>query len=390
MIWHWFAGLGIGYLIGSVSPAYALGRILKRIDIREVNYRNAGTRNVMKTLGLWPAVVTAVIDTGKGIAAVLIVQSLFGPSYVLVGATIGSVAGHVFPFYLGFRGGRGTATAVGLYIFVAAREIAGGELPWFVMAGMLVIAFIVYLATKSGDATALFAFLAMVFVAIVELGVSVHGLIAAIVSGYAFVHAVFRGRDVGLYELEHDEDFLGWRVLARPFALLFVPLAVVMPRVWFLVLLAVLAGTALALDTVRILKKLRLQRMYRKGESRSLSSISLFLVSVLLVFVLFRTSVASLALVFLAMGDLAGKLTGLRFGRTRIVAGRTLEGSVGFFAGAAVCGYAMAAAIGEPAIQVVIIAAFAAALIELITVGIDDNLTVGLGSAGVITLLMLI
>ncbi|MBE3064494.1 MAG: glycerol-3-phosphate acyltransferase, partial [Spirochaetes bacterium] len=56
----------VGYLLGSLSPAYALGRLLKGIDIRTVNFRNAGTRNVKATLGLWPAAVTAAIDTLKG------------------------------------------------------------------------------------------------------------------------------------------------------------------------------------------------------------------------------------------------------------------------------------------------------------------------------------
>ena len=58
----WLLCLPAGYLLGSVSPSYILGKIIKGIDIREHGTKNAGTVNAYRLLGLWPAVLTAVYD----------------------------------------------------------------------------------------------------------------------------------------------------------------------------------------------------------------------------------------------------------------------------------------------------------------------------------------
>jgi len=385
------AAAAIGYLLGSSSPAYVLGRLLKGIDIRTVNYCNAGTRNVKKTLGLWPAAVTAIIDTTKGVAAMLVATALLKVSgYGLIAPAVLSVVGHIFPFYLRFRGGRGTATAVGIFIYLVGVGIAAGQFPYFVFIALLVGAGLIYLASRSGDATALFAFLGMAIMSLAEFGFSASGTIALIMSLYCFIHAVFRGRGLGLYVLSDRTNFLGWRVIARPVALLFVPLHLVLPHPYFLGLLSVLAGAALALDAYRIVTRRVMSRVYKKKESRQLSSITLFLVSTLLLFVLFLPPTAYIALAFLSIGDLSGKLMGMRFGRHELLAGRTLEGSVGFIVGATLAGYGLARAFGDPGLLVVLGGAVGAAVIELLTMGLDDNLTVGLGSAGLVTLLLLI
>lgn len=70
----------IGYLLGSISPAYFLGKILKGIDIRKEGSGNAGSRNVYRVLGLGPAIITGVIDLSKGVLAILLtLQFLFLP-----------------------------------------------------------------------------------------------------------------------------------------------------------------------------------------------------------------------------------------------------------------------------------------------------------------------
>ncbi len=240
------------------------------------------------------------------------------------------------------------------------------------------------------NATALFAFLAMAIMSVAELGFSAPGTIALIMSSYCFIHAVFRGRGLGLYVLPDRTNFLGWRVIARPVALLFVPLHLVLPHPYFLGLLSVLAGAALVLDAYRIATRRVMSRVYKKKESRQLSSIMLFLVSTLLLFVLFPPTTAYIALGFLSIDDLSGKLVGLRSSPHELLAGRTLEGSVGFLVGATLVGYGFARAFGDPGLLVVLGGAAGAAIIELLTMGLDDNLTVGLGSAGLVTLLLLI
>jgi len=76
-----FLALFLGYIFGSVNPAFILGKILKKIDIRKYGTKNAGTTNAKKVLGLGPAVITAVFDLSKGILSIEIAK-LLGVSLV--------------------------------------------------------------------------------------------------------------------------------------------------------------------------------------------------------------------------------------------------------------------------------------------------------------------
>jgi glycerol-3-phosphate acyltransferase PlsY len=152
----------VGYLFGTISPAYALGRKLKGIDIRTVNFRNAGARNVKATLGFWPAVVTALIDTTKGIAALLVSRELIGlPESLAILPVAAAIAGHIFPFSLGFRGGSGSATAIGAFLWLTGVEIAAGRFSPISLGALLFVALLLYLASRDGDATGLAVFLFM-------------------------------------------------------------------------------------------------------------------------------------------------------------------------------------------------------------------------------------
>jgi dolichol kinase len=109
-----------------------------------------------------------------------------------------------------------------------------------------------------------------------------------------------------------------------------------------------------------------------------------YLVSVFLVFLLFAAPVSYLSLAFLTVGDPFGKLIGTRFGRTPLVGSRTLEGSLGYLAGALVAGGILHEFVPFPA-QYLAIGAVAAAAIELFSRDIDDNLTVGIFSGAILS-----
>jgi glycerol-3-phosphate acyltransferase PlsY len=106
------------YLLGSIPTALIAGRTLKGTDIRTQGSGNAGATNAARILGLRAGLFVAVVDIGKGLAAVLLVSHVAplpgsaGP--VLCGMT--AVAGHVFPVFAGFRGGKGVATSGGAAI----------------------------------------------------------------------------------------------------------------------------------------------------------------------------------------------------------------------------------------------------------------------------------
>lgn len=104
-----------GYFLGSFQTAYFLGKIINKIDIREHGTNNAGASNVTTVMGWKYGVATALVDILKGIVAVLFIRFFFSKSDIfpfIAGST--AVLGHIFPYYLGFRGGKGLATMLGM------------------------------------------------------------------------------------------------------------------------------------------------------------------------------------------------------------------------------------------------------------------------------------
>lgn len=113
--------LMIGYVFGLFQTSYIIGR-KNGIDIREHGSGNAGTTNMMRTLGRKAGLMTFAGDCLKCIFAILLVRALFGRSHedilplLTFYAAAGVILGHNFPFYLGFRGGKGIAATAGLVL----------------------------------------------------------------------------------------------------------------------------------------------------------------------------------------------------------------------------------------------------------------------------------
>jgi glycerol-3-phosphate acyltransferase PlsY len=103
------------YLIGSISFAIVLVRVFRGVDVRGEGSGNAGATNVLRTSGKSLAVLTMLLDVGKGVVALLLMQSLTYDARWLGGAACAVVLGHVFPVWFGFRGGKGVATAIGAF-----------------------------------------------------------------------------------------------------------------------------------------------------------------------------------------------------------------------------------------------------------------------------------
>lgn len=123
MISNIVIALAIGYLLGSIPSAYLAGRLRKGIDIREVGSRNMGAMNVFYQVGPVEAILVTLVDLGKGIGAILLMRWLLdvplSPFNFLTGTTaVAAIAGHIFPVFLRFRGGKGAATAIGILIFL--------------------------------------------------------------------------------------------------------------------------------------------------------------------------------------------------------------------------------------------------------------------------------
>jgi glycerol-3-phosphate acyltransferase PlsY len=113
----------IGYLLGSIPTAYIVSRMRKGVDIRNVGSGNMGAANVMRQIGAHEGVFVGLIDIAKGAGAILIAQALNVSELWLFGSGFGALVGHNFPVFAGFKGGRGSATIIGIFLVLAPEAI---------------------------------------------------------------------------------------------------------------------------------------------------------------------------------------------------------------------------------------------------------------------------
>jgi glycerol-3-phosphate acyltransferase PlsY len=109
----------IAYLIGSIPFGYLIVRTKEGGDIRQTGSGGTGATNVSRRAGKVAGILTLLLDAAKGAAAVLIAQNVSGSDWVKAAAAIAVIVGHIFPVWLRFRGGKGVATGVGVFIILA-------------------------------------------------------------------------------------------------------------------------------------------------------------------------------------------------------------------------------------------------------------------------------
>lgn len=110
--------LGVCYLLGSIPFGLLAGKVWAKVDVREHGSGNIGMTNVLRTAGYLPAFITLVGDVGKGVAAVLLARHFSGAGDFNLVAGLAAVAGHNWPIFLGFKGGKGVATIAGVLFAV--------------------------------------------------------------------------------------------------------------------------------------------------------------------------------------------------------------------------------------------------------------------------------
>ena len=111
--------LALGYLLGSMPNGYLAGRWLKGIDLRQYGSGSTGATNVLRNVGKAPALVVFLLDVGKGALAVLLAKSFGLNDWVQVLAGLAALAGHIWPVWLGWKGGKAVATGLGMFLGLA-------------------------------------------------------------------------------------------------------------------------------------------------------------------------------------------------------------------------------------------------------------------------------
>ena len=182
----------IAYLVGSIPFGYLIVRRKIGDDIRQSGSGGTGATNVSRKAGKAAGVFTLVLDALKGSVAVLIAKVVLGPSldvgWWVAAAAIATIVGHIFPVWLGFKGGKGVATGVGVFLILAPVAL--------LCAGVLFVAIVSltrYVSLGSIVAAAtipLFVWLQSVFV---EPVADLRPLLAAAIAGALLIVFAHRG-----------------------------------------------------------------------------------------------------------------------------------------------------------------------------------------------------
>lgn len=330
-----------GYLIGSISPGYFLGRIIKGVDIRKYGpNKNTGATNAYHVLGKGYGIITGFIDAIKAIFVYLVgiygFLKIIPPVNPNLAIFIGlaAVFGHIYPFYLNFKGGMGVASLIGLN-------------------------FIVLFFTRSFFALGLF------------IGTIVYFLIMT--------------KRPGVQEMLRQNSLR--RVLKL--AGLALPLSyIVLDQSLLLMFIGILLLVSIIFDLIRFISPgfnkvyLNLRFLSKEKESKTFSGYSFFLLSGFILFAFFPKEIAIASLVFFILGDVFAPLVRKWFWPKLIAGDKTLGGAILIFGLSFVAGvFLNSLTVLSLSLKFILIGAVSTAIFDLLSFWFDDNLLVPLGTA---------
>ncbi len=121
----------VAYLLGSIPFGLLVVKAMGRPDIRSTGSGNIGAANVTRSAGLLPGILTLLLDAAKGYAAVWLASRWTGGNIRwMMAAAVLAVIGHMFPIWLGFRGGKGVATGLGVFVPICPEAVAAAFVLW--------------------------------------------------------------------------------------------------------------------------------------------------------------------------------------------------------------------------------------------------------------------
>ncbi len=144
--------LAASYLLGAIPCGFLIVRLDNRRDIRTLGSGNIGATNVLRARGWAPALLTLLLDAAKGALPVLAGRLLFDPPALAFAGGLAAVCGHVFPVFLGFRGGKGVAPLLGVLLAFQPLALAAFAASFLLVTGACRY---VSLGSLSGTAAAL-------------------------------------------------------------------------------------------------------------------------------------------------------------------------------------------------------------------------------------------
>lgn len=132
-MWTSIGALVVAYLLGAVPFGYIIVRLFVGADVRTTGSGSTGATNVVRRAGIKAGAVTYLLDVAKGALAVLLMRAVTDNPLWLGAAAAAVVVGHMYPVFLGFRGGKGVATGVGAYLMIVPVAVLTTLIVWIVL-----------------------------------------------------------------------------------------------------------------------------------------------------------------------------------------------------------------------------------------------------------------
>lgn len=127
----------LSYLLGAIPFAYIITKLIKNVDIRNVNSGNVGTTNVIRTSGIYSGILTLILDVSKGVIAIHFARFINSSLIFISLVTIFVILGHMYSIFINFNGGKGVATTLGVFIVLTF-------IPTVVSVLIFIIIFIIF------------------------------------------------------------------------------------------------------------------------------------------------------------------------------------------------------------------------------------------------------
>ncbi|MFX1275430.1 MAG: glycerol-3-phosphate acyltransferase [Promethearchaeota archaeon] len=330
----------IGYILGSILPAYIIGR-MKGIDIRTVGTKNAGTSNVYHVLGVKYAVMTGFYDFFKGLLAIWIAYLLQANLMIMQIAGYAAIIGHIFPFYIKFKGGQGLATSMALLITYIIN---------FALYDLIILVFMLYVLViliTFRQACKVSNLLAILIYPLIGYAIWYYYpyypanqfiIFTWIILGYIIVMAFYNINQFNEIKIKDELKKVWWKLFLNPSLIILLILYFYLPLLT-LIILGSSSIIILLIDFNKYLNKNNEGAILRKiipylkeSNERKHLEIALILLSIFLTMIIFnfiniRIVIAGIAFTLISIP--ISKFFEVTFGKRKLFL-KTLEGFMGF------------------------------------------------------------